>query len=422
MSGLPAKTALADSAAMNERAKSLREDFPILRSVIGKDCRPLVYLDNAATTQKPKQVIDAIAGYYEKSNANVHRSIHELGERSTALLEGARERVRRFVHAASREEIVFTKGTTESINLVASSCSRLMKPGDEILLTVMEHHANLVSWQIAAAQHGLIIRYADMDESGELRLDDFDRLIGPRTRLVALAHMSNVLGTINPIREIAALARSRGAKVLVDSAQAAARTAIDVRDLGVDFLAFSGHKIAGPMGIGVLYGEREALAEMPPWQGGGEMIRSVSLDGFEANDLPFKFEAGTPNVEGAVGLAAALDYVEAVSLPWIGKWERSLTEKVLAGLEAIDGIRVYGHARDRGGIVSFEFEGIHAHDLAAYLDSLGIAVRAGHHCAQPLHRRLGAASTARASFFLYNTMEEADYFLEAMKEARGALP
>jgi cysteine desulfurase / selenocysteine lyase len=406
---------------MNDRALGLRGDFPILSSTVGRDKLPLVYLDNAATTQKPRSVIDAISGYYERDNSNVHRSIHELGERATALYEAARERARLFVGAESADEIVFTRGTTEAINLVAYSFCAGLKPGDEILLTQMEHHANIVSWQIAARLFGLVVKFVGITDSGELRLEDYERLVGPRTKMVAVTQMSNVLGTVNPIAKIAGIAHSKGIPLLVDAAQGAAHEGIDVASLGADFLAFSGHKAAGPMGIGVLYGKREFLERMTPWQGGGEMIRTVTLEGFEPNDLPYKFEAGTPNVEGAVGLHAALDYLDSVGTDWIREWEKVLSERAIAGLRSIPGLEIFGSARERGGIVSFEVPGIHAHDMAAFLDSRGIAIRAGHHCAHPLAQRLGVVSTARASFFLYNTLSEVDFFIQTVDEARRRL-
>lgn len=397
--------------------RALRSDFPILQTAVGPHARPLVYLDNAATTQKPQAVIDAIGGYYRHSNANVHRGIHTLGERATGLYEAARARVRRFLNARSDREIVFTRGTTESINLVASSLSRLFQPGDEIVLTEMEHHANLVPWFLSAESNRLVLRIWKVTDEGTLDLADLQNLLGPRTRLVAVTWMSNVLGTINPIPDIVAAAHRRGALVLVDGAQGVPHLETDVQALGVDFLAFSAHKMCGPMGIGVLYGREELLERMPPYQGGGEMIRTVRLDGFEPNDLPYKFEAGTPNVEGAVGLSAAIDYLGRVGMDRIRAHDTELVERTLEGLSAIPGLTVLGPKTGRGGLVAFTLDDLHAHDVAAYLDRYGIAVRAGHHCAHPLARRFGVVSTVRASYYFYNTAEEVDFLVETLHRA-----
>ncbi len=397
----------------------LRQDFPILGTVFqkqGKDV-PLVYLDNAASTQKPHSVIDSISEYYTTSNANVHRGIHTLGERATSLLEDSREAVRKFINAEFLEEIIFTRGTTESINLVARTLPEKFHQGDEILISTMEHHSNLVPWLMAAERHGLKLQIIPVLDDGTLDLDSFETLLTTRTKLVAITQMSNVLGTINPVQYIIEKAHGKGIPVLIDGAQSVPHMKMDVRALKPDFLAFSGHKMCGPMGIGVLYAAKPILETLPPFHGGGEMIRSVRLDGFDLNDLPFRFEAGTPNVEGSVGMAAAIRYLEKVGLDAIHQHEITLTQRTLEGMSTIKGLRVLGSAKERGGIVAFDLPGIHAHDLAAFLDSRGIAIRAGHHCAHPLGRRFGVVSSARASFYLYNTVEEVDFFIKNLEEA-----
>ena len=412
-----------NSAPDDRKAQQLRKDFPILERPLtfGGKSRKLIYLDNAATTQKPVAVLDALRDYYETSNANVHRAIHGLGEEATRLYEAARERTVRFIHARSSEEIVFTRGTTESINLVASSFTQNLKQGDEILLTEMEHHANLVPWQMAAQQRGLVLKFIPFDAQGELELSRLPALWSSRIKLVAVTHVSNVLGTINPVAEIIQFAHERGVPVLVDGAQAAPHLPLDMQALDADFYAFSGHKMLGPTGIGVLYGKRERLEALPPFAGGGEMIRSVTLEGFEPNVLPYKFEAGTPNMEGAVGLAAAMNYLEAADLTWVHEYEQALTQYALAQVVKVPGLTVFGHAKNRGGVIAFTLEGVHSHDLAAFLDQKGIAVRAGHHCAHPLARKLGVVSTARASFYLYNTVEEVDLWIQALHDAARLL-
>jgi len=404
-------TAEAAPLTGDAAARALRADFPILSQ------EGLVYLDSAATTQKPRQVIDAIVGYYERTNANVHRSIHRLGEEATAALEASRAAVARFIGAASSSEIVFTRGTTESFNLLASSLSRTLSPGDEIVLSVMEHHANIVPWQMAAAERGLVLRFAPLDEAGDLALGELGELLGPRTRLVSVTRVSNLLGTVNPISRIAEMAHSAGALLAVDAAQAAPHERISVSELGADFLAFSGHKLLAPMGIGVLYGRRELLEALPPYQGGGEMISQVTLGGFSTNELPWKFEAGTPNVEGAVGLGAALDYLEEADVGWVGEWSSELAAYAARRLAEIPGVKVHGSPRQRAGLFPFTLEGVHSHDLAAFLDSRGVAVRAGKHCAQPLAEGLGLGSSCRASFYLYSTREDADRLVAAVAEA-----
>ena len=385
----------------------IRRDFPILsREVYGK---PLVYLDNAATTQKPREVIDAIASEYCSVNANVHRGVHFLSQKATELHEAARETVRAFINAGSSDEIVFTRGTTESINLIASSFGEaFMHEGDEVVITAMEHHSNIVPWQMLAARRGIKLRIAPIDERGEIVMDEMLGLINGRTRLVAVAHVSNVLGTVNPVKQIIAAAHAKGVPVLVDGAQAVPHMAVDVRDIDADFYVFSGHKVYGPTGIGVLYGKRRWLDAMPPYQGGGEMIRTVTFEHTTYNDLPYKFEAGTPDYVGSNALAVALHYVSAIGMDDIAAYERQLTDHAMQRLSAIDGIRIFGTSPTKGAVISFLVGGIHHLDMGTLLDRLGIAVRTGHHCAEPLMHLLGIEGTVRASFSFYNTMEEVD--------------
>ena len=394
---------------------SLRADFPILGQMVHGD-RPLSFLDNAASTQRPRQVIDAMSRVYEHDYANVHRGIHVLSERSTDLYEQARETVRQFVGARSVEEILFTSGTTASINLVARSWGDAnLTAGDEILLTEMEHHSNLVPWQQLAERTGAVLRHIPITDDGHLELDSLDELLTERTKLLAVASVSNVLGTVNPIAELAQRAHAVGALVLVDAAQSVPHQVTDVEDLGVDFLAFSGHKMLGPSGVGVLYGRRELLEAMPPFLGGGSMIDEVFLDRFTPAELPNKFEAGTPPIVPVIGLAAAIDYLSGVSLPAIAAYESMLTNHAFDVLGAIDGLTILGPTADqRAGIVTFVLNGIHAHDVAQVVDRHGVAVRVGHHCTQPLHERLGHVATTRASFYLYNTREEIDRLGDAI--------
>jgi len=409
----------AELRAAQEKVHRLRADFPILNRPLRFGGRPrtLVYLDNAATSQKPQVVLDALTGYYENTNANVHRAIHSLGEEATRVYEGGRDRVKAFLNAAHREEIVFTKGTTDSINLVAQSFAKLLSPGDEILATEMEHHANLVPWQMVAAQYQLKLKFLPISDDGVLLTEKLPELWSDRVKLVAVTAMSNVLGTINPVKQIIAFAHARGVPVLVDGAQSVPHQKVDVRDLDCDFLAFSSHKMCGPTGFGVLYGKKEWLEKLPPYQGGGDMIRSVWLETFDTNTLPYKFEAGTPHMEGSAGLAAAIDYLEAVGLDWIQRYEEWILAYTMEKLVTVPGVTVYGTAPGKGAIIAFLVNGIHAHDLSAFLDAQGVAVRAGHHCAHPLARRLGVVSTARASFYFYNTIEEADAFVAAVRDA-----
>lgn len=407
-------------AASDEvRVAQLRRDFPILaREVSGK---PLAYLDNAATTQRPRAVIDAMTAAYERHYANVHRGIHTLAQEADELYEAAREKVRALINAASVEQVIFTSGATAAINLAARSfCDRFLSPGDEILLTEMEHHANLVPWQQAAQRTGALIRYAPITDDGRLDVDAFERLLGQRTKLVAVTAVSNVLGTINPLREIIARAHAAGAEVLVDGAQSVPHARTDVQAIQCDLLVFSGHKMLGPTGVGVLYGRRDLLERMPPFLGGGSMIREVRFDGFEPADLPYKFEAGTPPIAEVIGLGAAIDYLEQVGWDWIEQRERQLTEAAHRALEQIDGLRIIGpQPSDKGGIVSFAVDRLHPHDAAELLDREGVAVRAGHHCAMPLHQRLGLTASTRASFYFYNTFDEIARLAEAIERAKA---
>lgn len=397
--------------------EQVRGDFPILsREVYG---RPLVYLDNAATTQKPRAVVQAIADEYYSVNANVHRGVHFLSQQATDLHEAARERVRAFLNARSAAEIVFTRGTTESLNLMAASYGEaFLHEGDEVVLTVMEHHSDIVPWQLLRERRGIVLRVVPMTDAGELDLAAFERLLGPRTRLVCVAHVSNVLGTVNPVRRMAEMAHAHGAHLLVDAAQSVPHQPVDVQRLDCDFLAFSGHKVYGPTGIGVLYGREALLDRMPPYQGGGEMIARVSFEHTTYERLPYKFEAGTPDYIGSHALAVALDYVDALGLPAIARYEHELTAYALERLRAIPGLRVYGDAAARGAVVSFNVGGIHPLDLGTLLDRLGIAIRTGHHCAQPLMARCGVEGMARASFALYNTPAEVDALADGIERVR----
>lgn len=385
----------------------IREDFPILsRTVYGK---PLVYLDNGATTQKPRCVVDAMVEEYYSVNANVHRGVHFLSQQATNLHEASRETVRRFINAGSTNEIVFTRGTTESINLVASSfVESQMKAGDEVIVSVMEHHSNIVSWQLQAMRKGIVLKVIPMNDCGELLLNEYEKLFSPRTRLVSVAHVSNVLGTINPVKQIIEMAHAHQVPVLIDGAQGIPHMPVDVQDLDADFYVFSGHKIYGPTGVGVLYGKENWLDKLPPYQGGGEMIQNVSFEKTTFNQLPFKFEAGTPDYIGTTALAKALDYVSAIGMDQIAAYEHELTVYAMQRLKEIPNMRIFGEAAHKGGVISFLVGNIHHFDMGTLLDRLGIAVRTGHHCAEPLMRRLGIEGTVRASFGIYNTKEEVD--------------
>ncbi len=409
-----AVASLAPPPAFDPRR--LRDEFPALRQKVhGK---PLVYLDNAATTQKPRAVLEAMDRYYTHDNANIHRAVHQLSERATRHYEAVREKVRVFLNAADTREVIFTRGATEAINLVAHSWGRAnLRPGDEILVTMMEHHSNIVPWQLIAAQTGASVRFVPITDAGDLMLDEFDRMLGPRTRLVAVVHMSNSLGTINPVAEIVERAHAAGALALIDAAQSAAHQGIDVQELDCDFLVFSGHKVYGPTGTGVLYGKRDLLEAMPPWMGGGDMIAHVSVGGTTYADIPARFEAGTPNIAGVIGLGAALDWLRGVGLPEIAAHEDSLVERAVELLRAIPGVHVVGDPRQRAGVVPFVVTDppMSALDVGTRLDLEGIAVRTGHHCCQPLMERFGLPATARASFACYNTMAEVEALAEALR-------
>jgi len=393
----------------------LREDFPILHQrVHGK---PLVYLDSANTSQKPRSVIEAVARFYSTDYANVRRGVYELSERADRAFEGARERLRRFLNAPEAREIVFVRGTTEAINLVAASFGRRLEAGDEILITAMEHHSNIVPWQMLCEERGTRLVVAPIDDRGDVVLDELARRIGPRTRLVSVVHVSNALGTVNPVREIAALAHAHGVPLLLDGAQAAPRMPVDVQDLGCDFYALSGHKLYGPSGIGALWGRAELLEEMPPWQGGGEMIESVSFEKTTYAALPAKFEAGTPNIAGAVGIGAALDWLEAIGLDCIAAHEHELLGYATERVAELPGVRLIGTAARKSGVLAFAIEGIHAHDVATILDREGVCVRAGHHCAQPVMERFGVPATVRASFGVYNTRDDVDALVRGLRTA-----
>ena len=399
---------------MSYNVEEIRQDFPILqREVYG---RPLIYLDNAATTQKPRSVVEAISNEYFSTNANVHRGVHFLSQKATDLHEAARERVRQFINARSTAEVLFTRGTTESLNLVASSFGEaFLKEGDEVIVSVMEHHSDIVPWQLLRERKGIVIRVIPMDDSGRLDLETYERLFSERTRLVCVAHVSNVLGTVNPVKQMAATAHAHGAYMLVDGAQSIPHFKVDVQDLDCDFLTFSGHKIYGPTGIGVLYGRESLLEKMPPYQGGGEMIARVTFEHTTYERLPYKFEAGTPDYVGTHALAAAIDYVEALGMDEIAAHERRLTQYAMERLGAIKDMHLYGTTPDKDAVVAFNVGNIHPLDLGTLLDRLGIAIRTGHHCAQPLMQRCGVEGMARASFALYNTMDEIDKLAEGIE-------
>lgn len=396
----------------------LREDFPILHETVHG--RPLVYLDNAATTQKPRAVLDSVVHYYSHDNANVHRGVHLLSERATRAFENARATVARLVNAASSHEIVFTRNATEGINLVAQTYVRThLKPGDEIIVSTIEHHSNIVPWQMLCQERGASLRVIPVTDDGVLDLDEYERLLGSRTRLVAIVHLSNALGTINPVRRMITAAHAHGVPVLVDGAQAVSRMKVDVQSLDVDFYVFTGHKIYGPTGIGVLYGKEPLLEDMPPYQGGGDMISSVTFERTVYNTVPHKFEAGTPNIAGAVGLAAAIDYVMSLGIERIAAHEHELLSYVTPALAEVPGLRLIGTAPEKAGVVSFVIDGVHPHDVGTVLDREGIAIRTGHHCAQPVMQRFGVPATARASLALYNTHNEMDALVAALRPVRA---
>lgn len=396
----------------------LRSDFPILQRKIGD--KPLIYLDNAASSQKPDVVLQAMDSYYRHLNANVHRGVHTLSEEATAAFEQARLRVARFINAPSDRQIVFTRGTTESINLVVHTWGRAnLRPGDEVLITEMEHHSNIVPWQILQEQVGFTLRYVPVTPTGLLDFDALQELLNERTRLFGFLHASNVVGTINPVAELVSMAHAVGAKVLLDGAQSVPHMPVDVQALDVDFLVFSGHKMCGPTGVGVLYGKRDLLEAMPPWQGGGDMIREVKMTGSKWNVIPYKFEAGTPAIAEVIGLGAAVDYLSRVGMDAVQSHGQSLVRYAFERLAEVEGLHILGPGPDqRGGLVAFTLGDVHPHDISAVLDREGIAVRAGHHCAQPLHDKLGVGASARASFYLYNTMAEIDALAAALSRTQ----
>ena len=411
----PARTTEPSPAGFN--AERIREDFPVLKlKVNGK---PLVYLDNAATAQKPRVVLDALRKFYETECANVHRGLHWMSEEATRDYEESREKVRRFLGAADVKEIIFVRGTTEAINLVAHSYGRpRVRAGDEILITAMEHHSNIVPWQILCEETGAQLRVAPINDDGELLLDELEKLLSPRTRLVAVSHVSNALGTVNPIAQIIEMAHGRKVPVLVDGAQAAPHLPVNVRELDCDFYAFSGHKLFGPTGIGVLYGKAQWLEEMPPYQGGGDMIRSVTFEKTTYNSLPYKFEAGTPHIAGVIGLGAAVDYLSRIGLARAAAYERELLDYATERVRRIPDARIIGTAREKAGVLSFVLEGIHPHDVGTILDQEGIAVRAGHHCAMPVMDRFHVPATTRASFAFYNTPQEVDALIAGIEKVK----
>ena len=408
---------IAAPSPIGFNVRRLREDFPILRQTVhGK---PLVYLDNAATTQKPRAVLDALMAYYSEDNANVHRGVHLLSERATQAFEDARATVQRFINAASTREIVFTRNATEAVNLVAQTLGRTrLGPGDEVVISAMEHHSNIVPWQMVCQEKGASLRVIPITDEGALQLEEYERLFGPRTRLVSIVHLSNALGTINPVQQMIATAHRRGVPVLVDGAQAAHQMTVDVQALDADFYVFTGHKLYGPTGIGVLYGKERLLEEMPPYQGGGDMISSVTFEKTTYNALPYKFEAGTPNIAGAVGLAAAVAYVTAIGMDRIAAHGGELLAYGTAALSGVPGLTLIGTAPEKAGVLSFVMDGVHPHDIGTIVDQEGVAIRTGHHCTQPLMQRLGIPATARASLALYTTREEIDALVAALHKVR----
>jgi cysteine desulfurase/selenocysteine lyase len=413
-----AVTATRSATALDVAA--IRRDFPILHQTVNG--KPLVYLDNAASSQRPKSVIDAISRYYEHDHANVHRGVHTLSQRATDAYEGARETIRRFINARDTKEVVFVRGTTEAVNLVAQSFLRPgFQPGDEILISALEHHANIVPWQMLREQVGAVLKVIPIDEQGVVDFDEFQKLIGPRTRLLALAHVSNALGTIVPVEKFIKVAKQHGVPVLLDGAQAIPHAAVDVQALGCDFYCFSSHKMLGPTGMGVLYGKRELLEKMPPWQGGGDMILTVTFEKTTFNQLPWKFEAGTPHIAGAIGLTTAIDYLEKIGMDRIAAYEHELLEYATERLSALPGLHIVGTAPDKAAVVSFTLDGIHPHDIGTILDTEGVAIRTGHHCAMPVMDFFKIPATARASMSFYNTREEIDRLVAALEHTRKVL-
>ncbi len=408
------KTINVTGSPLSEReVESLREDFPVLKQRVHGN--PLVYLDNAATSQKPKEVIDAIAHYYSSYNSNVHRGVHRLSEQATEAYEGARKYICGFLNASGQQEIVFVRGTTEGINLISNSFGNaFVDEGDEIIISEMEHHSNIVPWQILCEEKKAKLKVIPFNDDGELQLHEYERLLGPRTKLVSIAHVSNALGTINPVKTIIEMAHSKGVPVLVDGAQAVPHGSVDVRELDCDFYVFSGHKVFGPTGTGVLYGKAEYLDSMPPFQGGGDMIKSVTLEKTIYNDLPYKFEAGTPNIAGVIGLRAALEYVSRIGLERISGYEHELLSYATEALSSVERLRLIGTAREKAAVLSFIVDEVHAHDVGTVLDREGVAIRTGHHCAQPVMQHFGVAATSRASLAFYNTKSDIDALVKAL--------
>ena len=412
-------TVNADQALMErfQAVKRCRHHFPLLRQRVNG--KPLVYFDNAATSQKPQVVIDATLRYYEEENSNIHRGVHYLSERATQAYEGVRIKVQHFLNAAHQREIIFVRGATEAINLVAYSYGRkAVGRGDEVLISAMEHHSNIVPWQILCEEQGAALRVIPIDDRGEIIWEEYERLLTPRTKIVAITHVSNALGTINPVREMVAAAHARGIPALIDGAQAVPHMKVDVRELDCDFYAFSSHKAFGPTGVGILYGQTRLLDAMPPYQSGGDMIKSVTFEKTVYNDLPHKFEAGTPNIGGGIALGAAIDYMNEIDLASVAEFEHELLEYATRGALEIPGLRIIGTARRKAAVLSFVIDGVHPHDIGTILDHEGIAIRTGHHCAQPVMQRFGVPATARASFAFYNTKEEIDVFLAALRRVK----
>ncbi len=411
------ETNIADNFKPSLDVERIRQDFPILHQEINGN--PLVYLDNAATSQKPKQVIEALDKYYQQDNANIHRGVHTLSERATADYEQARGKVRDFISAGSEKEIIFVRGATEGINLIAQSYGRTnLKPGDEIIISTMEHHSNIVPWQLLCEQTGAVLKIIPINDNGELIMEEFEKLLGPKTKIVSVVHISNALGTINPVQHIIDRAHEHNAVAIIDGAQAAPHADVDVQALDCDFYVFSGHKLFGPTGVGVLYGKTHLLEAMPPWQGGGDMIKMVSFEETMYADLPFKFEAGTPHIAGVIGLGAAIDYVNAIGLDAITAYEHDLLEYATAKASGVEGLRLIGTAEKKVSILSFIMESIHPHDIGTILDHEGVAIRTGHHCAMPVMTHFNVPATARASFAFYNTFEEVDRLIEAIEKAK----
>ena len=411
------KTNIENNLKPSLDVERIRQDFPILHQEING--KPLVYLDNAATSQKPKQVIEALDNYYKQDNANFHRGVHTLSERATADYEQARGKVRDFINASSEKEIIFVRGASEGINLIAQSYGRTnLKPGDEIIISTMEHHSNIVPWQLLCEQTGAVLKIIPINDDGELIMEEFEKLLGPKTKIVSVVHISNALGTINPVQHIIDRAHEHNAVAIIDGAQAAPHTDVDVQALDCDFYVFSGHKLFGPTGIGVLYGKTHLLEAMPPWQGGGDMIKMVSFEETMYADPPYKFEAGTPHIAGVIGLGAAIDYVNTIGLDVIAAYEHDLLEYATAKASGVEGLRLIGTAKKKVSILSFIMEGVHPHDIGTILDHEGVAIRTGHHCAMPVMTHFNVPATARASFAFYNTFEEVDRMIEAMEKAR----